>query len=535
MVAAFIMAGMQATKRAFLKKAPLTLRDQFGKRLATTFFLAGITPKHYDALSQRLIQHAVGKRIAPYADFIIEGWINGELLPDERTFETLVAVLQQQYHCNSEALTSMQQAFEEARAWQETQNKRPTELTHAMQTARLRLEMHYASLEALVPSIYKSAADDSGKLPKAQGIHDVLAGRIDKNPGKELISKLAATLDPAIPQTGGLALLHESQLRERASLMWAHALQEVPVNFGMMIHACRIRRGESQKNFGRAFASLIGASVACDQPAIQAWESNKSLPFDKKKQSYEPMCEALVQLMQITDGVASAATGANQPWFDPIAQQQLRDAFWHNARQKYNLSYPSRRLTEPPSLQDVSDVAKEYQGSLAYILLRRTDRTDDKKPIGRAAQHEYIGEFSEQLRAACRYAEITTEADKQQWGKAVAQHQGERRPIPYAAITVDGWLKGDILPSPRAFVALCEVLNEQHAVGQGFLDALDERYEAALDWQQEQRIQPDELTHLLNTARRYAGLKFEDLQEKSRENGTQATAKKQNCLQQRVH
>src|SRR5262249_54084768 len=93
-----------------------------------------------------------------------------------------------------------------------------------------------------------------------------------------------------------------------------------------------------------------------------------------------------------------------------------------------------------------------------------------------------------------------------EFGQLIAAAQTPHRAIPYHDFTIEGWVKGMLLPSVQAHTTLIEILADKYNVPYVNLEALDNQFDIARGWIGGQEQQPSELSHALKHARNQAEL-----------------------------
>lgn len=99
------------------------------------------------------------------------------------------------------------------------------------------------------------------------------------------------------------------------------------------------------------------------------------------------------------------------------------------------------------------------------------------------------------------------------FGMLIAQTEGESRPFPYGAHTINGWTTGELLPTLEAFTALSAVITRYSPALAAQNAALKEQFHEALHWQSKQPHHATEFSHALKTAFMNSGMSYDTLAE----------------------
>ncbi len=354
---------------------------EFADQLSAIFAATGIVTEHdYRELGEEIAKAQGDRRPIPYASITIQGWKQGDLLPNSYTFSALTNILQDQYGVPEHSLTRLEEQFDTAVDIQQQQKIRPTELTHMMQTARKQQKLTFDRLAEITQQWNKHHPAANTKLPNTNiGIHHIFTGSSNNPVSKIFTYVFAPLLKTGLPENISLYALHEMQLREHADSLWEAAIAAQPMDLGMMVQSFRVRRGEQFPIFGSSLAHSMGRKEPFAAATVLCWESNKTLPADNVGRGHigsDKMCEALIHLMQVTDLAPNAlARGMRTPWFTNAMQQQFRSAFSQAmiARNSSNPP-PSLTLCAPPDMGKVLPQAKVMQASLSGQLINGKEK-----------------------------------------------------------------------------------------------------------------------------------------------------------------
>lgn len=350
------------------KKSKQSHREPFAVKLNEIFKQAEIAINDYAQLGVSIAKEQGDRRPIPYADYTIDGWLKGALLPTPVALSALCSVLEKKHKIFHTISEQLDDALDDALEAEQESKIQPTELTHALQTARLRAVLGYDDLTTITTTWNTKHPNSGVRLAKTMAsMSYTLSGNRQNYPSKFFVYALEPHLLKHLDSPNSLRALHEMSLRERADALWNSAIDETPANLGRMIKAMRVRRGEEMNQFGKTLAATLKREEAFTNSTVLYWEDNTNIPPCYEQSN---SCEALVTLMQVTDRAPNGlARSIDKPWFTEGMQRQFRVAF-QQARQHRNayVDGPAFHTTQPPSLAEINAMppsAKVMHASLA--------------------------------------------------------------------------------------------------------------------------------------------------------------------------
>lgn len=345
-----------------------------------------ITPDYYKEFGKELANAQEPPRAIPYHDFTIAGWTKGELLPTPQARAALTKLLDEEYAVPEGTLERLDKLQDAALKWQAEQKNQPTELTHAMKHALMLSGKSQADLARAMAA--KNAAWDEAREENADknkiatlpitsaSISYVLNGFITYRPSRIFTYSTEQILKPPF----SLRAIHENALRERADELWLTAEREG--NLGGLIHACRVRLGESLESFAKRIGQIAGKNQITGEnktfgtaPTCLSWENNHNLPIGGNHKTGETLYEPIVKAMKLADVAKNGLSlSIPTPWFDAAKEKTFRQVF-SCAAQKFNKGkracerkLPEKTPVPSPDPRAVPADLRIYGGTLTNKL-----------------------------------------------------------------------------------------------------------------------------------------------------------------------
>lgn len=349
-------------------------RDRFASALAVALLSQHILPADYMELGVALAAMQQPPRPIPYGDFTIKGWIKGDLLPSEPALSALHSYLNERGY-PPEKWDNVDQLWDRAADEQMRDTKQPNELTHAYQIAMQRAGLSYRDLAPLAAAWNAREGGKHGHISASgPGIWGVMQGNT-KLPPSKYFTYAMGEWTPALEPS--LAAIHEQQLRERADSLWYPAAKEG--NLGQMIHACRVRLGESTGAFG-ARLGLLMEREPFSGSCVTYWESNNHIPTGGSH-SDSTLWGPIDTLMVKADAADNRlAHSIDQPWYDEAKQVALWEGFKVAVAQSRARSFHPmpEKEAQLPVPENAQPALRTYEGSLRGRIVNGMDgRTRD--------------------------------------------------------------------------------------------------------------------------------------------------------------
>ncbi len=201
---------------------------------------------------------------------------------------------------------------------------------------------------------------------------------MDTSPSQHFIYAMRPHFEKVLPEAVDLSAVYDMALRERADSIWEAAIEESPQNLGKMIHAMRVRAGESMERFGETLAAVENRSKPFDAHTVMRWEQNKSIPKGTQRFGGEHgrMCDAIVKLAKCREIASNPLSQSiQQPWFTQDMEMTFKAAFV-NALEPTNTHgiYPEIKLSPPLDAKTIPPKAHVMQGSLDGQIINRKER-----------------------------------------------------------------------------------------------------------------------------------------------------------------
>lgn len=349
-----------------------TPRHAFG--LALRPLLAG------DARARAEIGRAVAAaqhppRFVPYGDFTVEGWMDGAVLPSAPALQALMEFLQAR-GAAPEQLGELQTLHATAVAWQEQQLYQPTELSHAYLVASRKAGLSGHQLAARFAE-WNEKHPDAPVPQNHVSVNHLLRGNSKQGAPTKSITYALSTITP--PLEPSLRALHEQSMRERADARWEKAVEQN--DLGGMLHAIRIRLGDTHRTFGPRVLRHAGQENPTGKHTHSYhWQDNFHLPVGHLHTG-ETLCEPIVTMAKTADAAPNGLSRTiDEPWFTPEKEKAFRQLFARRTMGSHkDYIVPERALGPAPDLRQMAPSLKVTEASLARRLAESHSAAAEKR------------------------------------------------------------------------------------------------------------------------------------------------------------